>query len=82
MQEALFLYFFKLLFVDFSFPCFVRVFSCVCVCVCSQRGHSRNVKARFFFFLFFLPQSYDLLLLSSCCEYQFSLTERATECEK
>lgn len=54
-QEALFLYFFKLLFVDFSFPCFVRVLSCVCVCVRSQRGHSRNVKARFFFFSFFSP---------------------------
>lgn len=81
MQEALFLYFFKLLFVDFSFPCFVRVFSCVCVRAFSARSQ-QECKSTIFFFLFFLPQSYDLLLLSSCCEYQFSLTERETECEK
>lgn len=78
MQEALFLYFFKLLFVDFSFA--LLGFSRVCVRAFSARSQQECKST--IFFLFFLPQSYDLLLLSSCCEYQFSLTERATECEK
>lgn len=56
MQEALFLYFFKLLFVDFSFPCFVRVFSCVCVCVRAFSARSQQeCKSTIFFSSFFSP---------------------------